>query len=207
MLILSISVCGNVTTGPFLIKFLEETQRQQKQIISAVLVWLRFWDRPILWAMPGALWQSDRSYLGRWWTPGRGRAVATAAALMTEFYELWGLCGLLRLLAELQIDIRGCRFGFWHALSDNRAIKRELDCFAWCQRRGHIKQQIGTHTSVTEQQAASAAASPVTGTKPEAVHSIALFAWSEPSLEVISIFPLVYLAADECFWAECQVFE
>lgn len=32
------------------------------------------------------------------------------------------------------------------------------------------------HTSVTEQQAAYAAATPVTGTKPEAIHSIALFA-------------------------------
>lgn len=32
------------------------------------------------------------------------------------------------------------------------------------------------HTSVTEQQATYAAATPVTGTKPEAIHSIALFA-------------------------------
>lgn len=56
------------------------------------------------------------------------------------------------------------------------------------------------------QQATHAAVTPVTGTQPDVICYAASFAWSELYMEVISLFPLVYLATDECFWAK-QVFK
>lgn len=113
--------------------------------------------------------EPDWSHLGRWEAPGPGRTVEPAAALTTELTEFWGLV--------------------WSCCACSRsraaASRADLGLFDTCfQTTGQLtgswiaslaaalKQQIATHTSVTEQRAAYAAAPAATGTEPEAIHSI-----------------------------------
>lgn len=132
-----------------------------------------------------------------------GQAVETAAALM-EFVEFH--TGELREVG----DVVAAVCCVW---SESYAAANKDLCFGT---RSHRTGQLTAwelhgfaalppsatwngnklYTYITGQCATHAAMGPMTETKPEAIRFAPWLAWSQPYLEVIRIFPLVYLATE-----------